>query len=148
MAIKVGAVRRLLLASPEYLDRHGAPRSAEDLKNHAIIAFTGLMPGTDIRVFKDGKPVLVSVRPRLTVNDAGAALAAAMDGNGVAPALSYMVKRQVADGRLVVALKSLSPPPVPVHLVYPAGRLLSAKVRAFVDFARPRLKRVLADASN
>ena len=77
--------------------------------------------------------------PRLTVNDALAAILAAERGDGITGALSYMVAPQLAAGRLVTLLDGFSPPPVPVQIVYPQSRLLAAKVRAFVDFAAPRL---------
>ena len=65
-------------------------------------------------------------------------------GDGITGALSYMVAPQLAVGRLVTLLDGFSPPPVPVQIVYPQSRLLAAKVRAFVDFAAPRLARALA----
>ena len=146
IASRVGAVGRVLIASPDYLARHGKPRAPQDLKRHAMIGFTGLMPSPELRLLDAGHVERVTVAPRLTVNDAGAALAAAEAGEGIAPALSYMVAPQLRSGRLKLVLKNAQPPPAPVHLVYPQGLMLASKVRAFIDFARPRLARALDDS--
>jgi DNA-binding transcriptional LysR family regulator len=83
--------------------------------------------------------------PQIAREHDPAALAAAEAGRGIAPALSYMVAGAVRDGRLSTILDELSPAPVPVHLVRPAGRLVPPRVRAFMDFAAPRLAEALAD---
>ena len=81
------------------------------------------------------------------MNDALAAILAAERGEGLTTALSYMVAPQLAAGTLVRVLDAFAPPPVPVQLVYPQSGLVAAKVRAFIDFAAPRLARALAPAS-
>jgi DNA-binding transcriptional LysR family regulator len=145
VAHRVGETRRLLVASPEYLARRGAPARPEDLKAHDVIAFTGLMPGREWRhAGEGGRTAAVALSPRLTVNDAAAALAAAERGEGIAVALSYMVAPQLAEGRLSPVLERFAAAPVPVQIVYPQARLLAPKIRAFVDFAAPRLRRSLA----
>lgn len=141
---RVGTVQRLLVASPAYLKARGVPKDPAELKAHDIIAFTGLMPGHEIRVDRDGKSRAVAVRPRLAVNDAAAAIAAAEAGHGVTVALSYMVAAGIRARRLVVVLPKFNPPPAPVHLIYAQSRLVPAKVRAFIDFAAPLLERALA----
>lgn len=143
MARRVGSVRRVLVASPEYLARHGTPAIPTDLQGHAMIAFTGLMPNREWR-FLDGRSgKAVSFMPRFEINDAVAAIAAAESGRGITVALSYMVAERIREGRLMVVLDELSPPPAPVHVVVPQARLMAPKLRAFVDFAAPRLKRAL-----
>ncbi len=143
VARKVGEVRRLLVASPEYLAKHRCPKLPADLKHHAIIAFTGLMPNREWR-FVDGKRNgQVIFAPRLEINDAVATMAAAERGEGITIALSYMVAKQIKEGRLIPLLVSFTPPALPVHIVYPQSRLVAPKVRAFVDFAGPRLKNAL-----
>jgi DNA-binding transcriptional LysR family regulator len=82
----------------------------------------------------------VRIKPRLTVNADEAAVKSAVDGEGVLRVLSYKIESEVRDGRLVVLLPDDEPPPMPVHLVVPEGRLAIAKVRAFMDFAAARLK--------
>ena len=137
----------MLVASPAYLARHGTPRRAAELRAHELIALRRHVPGGEWRYSRDGRPAAVAVTPRLTVNDALAAILAAERGEGMTAALSYMVAPQLAAGHAGHVLDGFSPPPVPVQLVYPQSRLVAAKVRAFIDFAAPRLGRALAPAS-
>jgi DNA-binding transcriptional LysR family regulator len=143
VAKKIGTVRRILVASPDYLARRGVPQTPADLRLHSMIAFTGLMPNREWR-FLDGKRGnSISFVPRLEINDAVASIAAAEMGDGITVALSYMVAEQIRDGRLAPVLDKFTPPPVPVNLVYPQSRLISSKLRAFIDFAAPRLRATL-----
>jgi DNA-binding transcriptional LysR family regulator len=143
VAKKIGTVRRILVASPDYLARRGVPQTPADLRLHSMIAFTGLMPNREWR-FLDGKRGnSISFVPRLEINDAVASIAAAEMGDGITVALSYMVAEQIRDGRLAPVLDKFTPPPIPVNLVYPQSRLVSAKLRAFIDFAAPRLRATL-----
>ena len=95
-------------------------------------------------------PRTVQFTPRLLVNSVRAAVASAVDGRGVTRPLSYQVAEHVRDGRLQIVLRSDEYAPLPVHIVTPEGRLSVPKVRAFVDFAVPRLRarfaRLTADA--
>lgn len=144
MARRVGTVRRVLAASPAYLQRHGTPLAPQDLVSHRLIGFSGLVHGREWRLFDGGRSVQIPGRPRLEVNDAATALAAAEAGEGIVPALSYMTEEAFRSGRLVPVLAAYGPAPVPVQLVWPGSRLLAPKVRAFVDFAAPRLSSALA----
>ncbi len=143
IARPVGEVRRLLVASPGYVAKHGKPRAPTDLKQHAVIAFTGLMPGREWTYQGEKVVSRVTLGSRFEVNDASAAIAAVEAGEGIANMLSYMVAQQIRDGRLVPILERFALPPVPVQLVYPESRIVAAKVRSFVDFAAPRLKSAL-----
>lgn len=140
IARRVGSIRRVLVASPTYIARHGRPQVPSDLKKHTMIAFSGLATGRTWR-FAGGS---VSLSPRLELNDAAAAIAAAEGGNGITMAFSYAVSAQLRKGRLVRLLDAYAPPEVPVHFVYPQSGLVAPKVRAFADFAAPRLKEMLA----
>lgn len=143
IAKKIGTVRRILVASPDYLARRGVPETPTELRHHSMIAFSSLTPNREWR-FLDGKRGnSVSFVPRLEINDAAAAIAAAEMGDGITVALSYMVADKIRDGRLAPVLDSFTPAPVPVHLVYPQSRLVSSKLRVFVDFAAPRLRATL-----
>jgi DNA-binding transcriptional LysR family regulator len=145
VARKVGAVRRVFVASPAYLRRHGVPRTPAALRGHAVIAFSGLLRDGDWRFVENGRFTRVAVAPRLEINDAPAAIEAAERGEGIVNALSYQVARAIRAGRLAPVLRNFAPPSVPVSLVYPQSRLVAAKLRAFVDFAAPRLAKALAD---
>ena len=143
VAKRIGTVRRVLVASPEYLARRGMLAAPADLKRHSVIAFSGLMPNREWRYADGNKTGAVSLRPSLEINDAGAAIDAAEKGHGVAIALSYMVNDKIRKGKLATVLEAFEPPPEPVHLVYSQSRLVAPKVRAFIDFANPRLKAAL-----
>ncbi|MDT8343461.1 MAG: LysR family transcriptional regulator [Thermohalobaculum sp.] len=143
IAKRIGAVRRVLVASPDYLARRGTPGAPADLRHHAVIAFTGLMPSREWRFDTGRGPSGVALDPTVEINDALAAIEAAEAGHGITIALSYMVDDRIRDGRLVAVLDALAPPPRPVHLVYPQTRIVAPKLRAFIDFAAPRLKAAL-----
>lgn len=147
IARAVGEVRRILVASPDYLTRRGIPHTPADLKLHSIIAFTGLMPNREWTYVGERSASRISLHPRFEINDAVAAIQAAEAGDGITIALSYMVAKQMREGRLVPVLQRYAPAAVPVQLVYPERRLIAPKVRAFVDFAAPRLRSALADLS-
>ena len=143
LARRIGSVRRMLVASPDYLARRGTPGAPSDLRQHAVIAFTGLMPNREWR-FGSGQGLKsVTLDPVIEINDAQAAIDAAELGHGITVALSYMVHDKIRAGKLVEVLGAVAPPPRPVHLVYPRMRLIAPKVRAFVDFAAPRLKQTI-----
>lgn len=143
IARKVGEVRRILVAHPDHIARAPALAGPQDLKRHRIIAFTGLMANREWHYRDDCRARYVRVVPWFEVNDAAAAIAAAAAGEGIAVALSYMVAEELGKGRLVQVLPEFAPDPVPVQIVYPQSRLVAPKVRAFVDFAAPRLKATL-----
>lgn len=145
-AKRVGSVRRMLVASPAYLARRGTPQVPADLKLHSVIAFTGLMPNRELR-FRDANGASsVSVDPIIEINDAQTAVDAAEMGHGITIALSYMVHDRILSGKLVAVLDT-NTQLQPVNLVYPQSRLVAPKVRAFVDFAAPRLKHALFQLS-
>lgn len=143
IARHVGDVRRILVASPGYLAKRGAPKTAAELKLHSIIAFTALMPNGEWAYVGEKGAQRVALQPRFEINDATAAIAAAEAGNGITNALSYMVAKSIREGRLAPVLLNLCPPPVPVQLVYPESRLVAPKVRAFIDYAAPRIRAAL-----
>ncbi|MBP0492657.1 LysR family transcriptional regulator [Pararoseomonas indoligenes] len=139
VARRVGSVRRVVCAAPDYLSRHGTPTVPRDLREHQVIGSTGLDPSPEWRFGQDRK-ASVTVRPRLVCNTVDAALAAAIDGHGIARLLSYQVAPAVAEGKLVLLLEDHEEPPVPIHVVHPEGTRTSAKVRSFVDLAGHRLR--------
>ena len=135
-AILVGQVHQICCASPDYLAAHGTPVRVQDLSRHAIIATTGVRPVVDRWSFeRGGGTVSVSIQPRLAVNSVQAALDAAIAGGGIARLLSYQSAIPEAAGDLVRVLEDEPQPPVPIHIVHPAGRHLALKARLFIDRA-------------
>ncbi len=142
VAVKVGEVRRVVTACPEYLASHPPITAPADLMHHEIISMTHF--GNDSWSFPPLKgssiPQVVQFKPRLTVNSVRAAVASAAAGHGVTRLFSYHVASQIRDGTLEVILKNAEHGPLPVHLLTPYGRLSVPKVRTFFDFAVPRLR--------
>lgn len=134
VARKVGEVRRMLVASPDYLARRSAPARPSDLANHDVV-FTASVGDRPEWRLEGARPTTVRLSPRLTVNDVEATLAAVRGGQGIGRALSYQMAEDLAAGRLVRVMADWEPPPLPVQLVVPSGRHMSAKVRAFLDHA-------------
>jgi len=136
-ALKVAEVRRMLVASPDYLAAHGVPANVPALHAHSLISFTELDRAHEWRFGPTGKTA-IRIEPRLAVNTADAAIAAAEAGAGIARVLSYQAIDAIASGRLVPVLDELSSPAIPVHLVYQGNRRTSVNHRAFIDAARAR----------
>ena len=139
IAIPLGETRRVTCASPAYLKRAGTPQSPRDLVAHRCIASSALGHSNEWS-FGGARPQRVSVHPALVTNQNDAALEACIRGVGCMQALEYQVQAALGAGALRRILKPFEPPPLPIQLVYPHGRLLSANVRAFVDFAVPRMR--------
>ncbi len=147
VARRLGEVRRVLVASPGYIAARGAPQHPTDLKSHSIIGFTGSMPNRSFHYFEGGRMKEVGLTPRLEVNDAETAMAAAAAGYGITKLFSYMTGRLLASGELVPVLEPYWPASSPVQIVYPHSRLMAGKVRAFVDWTAPRLSSELVELS-
>jgi DNA-binding transcriptional LysR family regulator len=143
IAIRVGEVRRVVVATPLYLERRPQIRQPSDLAKHQIIAITQF--GLDSWSFPalPGASVPQSLRftPRLAIDSVRSAVAAAVEGRGITRLFSYHVADYVRNGELRIVLADNEPPPIPVHVIAPNGRLSVPRVRAFIDFAVPRLRK-------
>jgi DNA-binding transcriptional LysR family regulator len=135
IARRLGETRRVVVAAPAYLAARGTPLHPDEIGAHDTIGFSGMLESSEWRL---GKGHRVPVQPRLTTNSADAAIWAAEQGGGLTLVLGYQAKAAVAAGRLQVVLADFEPEAWPIHAVYPATRLLSAKVRAFIDLAVAR----------
>ena len=149
-SIRLGEVRRVIAASPGYLAQHPVIRQPADLAKHRIISMTHF--GMDSWSFPplEGSsiPRTVQFTPRLVVNTVRAAVASTVGGYGVTRLFSYHVAEEVAEKRLRILLSKDEYPPLPVQLLAPEGRFAVPKVRAFVDFAAPHLKKYFAERSS
>ncbi|PPC89301.1 MAG: LysR family transcriptional regulator [Methylobacter sp.] len=143
-ALRVGSVRRVLCASPEYLAQHGIPQTPDDLPRHRIIMARSLSLTNDLRFLSDGHPVTVKIKPMLSVSDNDSAANAAIAGLGITRLLSYQIAEPLQAGKLKIVLSDFESPPVPVHILHREGRHSSAKIRSFVDFMAERLRAELA----
>jgi len=145
VATRLGTIRRVACASPDYLAKRGTPETLEMLADHDCVMFEGLYSSTVWNFGCGERAAAVPIKPRFAVNTADAAIAAAIAGTGITRVLSYQVADALAAGELRLVLESFEPEPLPVHLVYPAQSLLPLKLRAFLDFSGPRLKALLPD---
>jgi len=136
VACKVGETRRVIVASPNYLAQYGEPEEPADLIALYNIHVTAISSSTDWVFQRSGKPISVAISPRYVTNSADAAIWHAERDGGITMALAYQVSEHVRDGRLKVILPDYEPPTLPIQLIYPTSRWLSAKVRAFLDLTK------------
>jgi DNA-binding transcriptional LysR family regulator len=139
-ALRVGQVRRVLCAAPEYLARHGVPQHPADLLRHTIVAASGISPRVEWKFGAVDDPTLVRLRPRLTVSSNDAAIEAATSGLGICRLLSYQVAEEVNAGRLRIILADYEEAPWPVHVVHRESKFGSSKVRNFIDLLAEHLR--------
>jgi DNA-binding transcriptional LysR family regulator len=135
---RIGSVEQAIVASPAYLAAHGTPAEPDELAAHRCIAGNGVRTGTTWPFGPRGQGR--EITPRLTVNTIDATLAAAEAGLGIANLLSYQCADAISAGRLVQILADHAPPPLPVSLLYDAGRAAMPAVRAFIDAMRDRAR--------
>jgi DNA-binding transcriptional LysR family regulator len=146
VATRVGMVRQVLCASPAYLERKGTPNEPDDLEKHDCVTYEGVYIQRDKWEFvSKGRTTTIPVSSRMVVNSADAALGAAIGGAGIARVLSYQIGDLVKSRTLVELLEPFEPVPLPANLIYPGQRLVPQKLRAFLDFAVPRLRQRLGD---
>jgi DNA-binding transcriptional LysR family regulator len=144
VAMRVGAIRQVICASPAYFATRGTPQRPADLAGHDCITFEGIASPA-AWTFAAKRPARsVALRSRLIVNTAEAAIDAAIAGLGITRVLSYQVADALREGSLALALEAYEAAPSPVSLVHAGGQLLPLKLRAFLDFAAPRLRAALA----
>ena len=140
IAVRVGTVRRVMFASPKYLDRHGLPRRPEDLSGYRLIQSLAMGASPEWPFQENGTPFSVRLEPRLRMNTNDAVIELAARGWGISRLLSYQIAPYLADGRLKTILSAFEIPPLPIHVVHQEGRMVSARVRSFVDYMAERLR--------
>jgi DNA-binding transcriptional LysR family regulator len=144
IARKVGEVRRIVCASRFYLETHGEPKAPKDLETASCIVFDQFLADHAWSFEADGKTLRIPVNAHLHVNTAEAALDAAEAGLGITRVLSYQAAPGIKAGRLEAILQRWEPAPLPVQFVYEQRALIPQKLRAFIDFAAPRIAKRIA----
>jgi len=134
-AVPVGHVRRVVCAAPAYLARHGEPASPAELAGHTVIQTTGISTLPEWRFMDGGEMVPTRLTPRMATTTNDSAIAAAVDGFGLARVLSYQIADELRDGRLRIVLAAFEPAPLPINVIHREGRHATHKVRAFLDLA-------------
>jgi DNA-binding transcriptional LysR family regulator len=138
VARQVGQMRRIVVASPAYLKARGEPKTPEAIASHDTIQFGATAAPPDWRFVADGTEIRVTPTPRFTTNSADAAIQYAEQGGGLTRVMFYQAAAAIKAGRLKIVLAKFEQPPLPIHIVYPTSRLLSAKVRTFIDLVTER----------
>jgi DNA-binding transcriptional LysR family regulator len=133
VARHVGEMRRIVVASSDYLRQRGEPDTPEAIASHETIQFGAVTASPDWRFVEDGREIRVACTPRFTTNSADAAIQYAEQGGGLTRVLAYQAAQAITAGQLKTVLAKFEQPPLPIHVVYPTSRLLSAKVRTFID---------------
>ena len=133
VARHVGEMRRIVVAANGYLKQRGEPNTPEAIASHETIQFGAITASPDWRFAEAGREIRVACTPRFTTDSAAAAIQYAEQGGGLTRVLAYQAAEAIKAGRLRIVLAKFEPPPLPIHIVYPTSRLLSAKVRAFID---------------
>jgi DNA-binding transcriptional LysR family regulator len=129
VARRFGDMRRIVVASRDYLERRGEPNTPADVVGHDTIQFGS----SDLHFVEEGREVRIACTPRFITNSADAAIWHAEQSGGLTRVLAYQAAEAIKAGRLKIVLARFEQPPLPIHIVYPTSRLLSAKVRTFVD---------------
>ena len=133
VARQVGEMRRIVVASSGYLKARGEPKLPGAIASHETIQFGGTGASPDWRFVEDGHEIRIACTPRFTTNSADAAIQYAERGGGLTRVMAYQADESIKAGRLKIVLAKFEQPPLPIHIVYPTSRLLSAKVRSFID---------------
>jgi DNA-binding transcriptional LysR family regulator len=145
VAIEVGRVRRVVCASEKYLRRHGVPQLPNDIRAHRCIRHLGLSPRSEWHFQVGSRQQAIPINSVFTCNEIDGAVDACIEGLGLGMFLSYMVAPYRKAGQLKYVLESFEREPMPVQVVYPQTRLMSNRVRVFVDECAAKLRRVRFD---
>lgn len=145
IAIPLGQVARVVCAAPAYWATHGMPQHPQDLKAHQCLTFRGLNQERGWLFQVDGEERHWPINGGFLCNDGAAIIRVTRDGGGIVQMMSYQIADELADKTLLPALDEYAPHPLPIHAVYPGGRLLPAKVRALLDAWVPQLRKLQND---
>jgi DNA-binding transcriptional LysR family regulator len=133
VARHVGEMRRIVVASPAYLKARGEPKTLEAIASHDTIQFGSTAGVADWRFLDAGEEVRITYEPRFSSNSSDAAIQYATEGGGLTRVMAYQAAEALKAGKLKIVLTKFELPAVPINIVYPTSRLLSAKVRSFID---------------
>lgn len=141
VARQVGSSARVCVASPDYLAQNGTPRHPSELRNHKCVTYTYLFSNEWPFDGPDG-PLAVKVHGDFRANSGTTIRAAALEGAGIASVPAFLIRDDVETGRLVQVLAQYAPAPIRISAVYPSGRLLSRKVKMFVDYMQQEFLKI------
>ncbi len=136
IARRVGVLNFVTCAAPGYLDKHGRPQHPRDLARHRCVNYFSSKSGKtyDWDFKRDGETIQMPTPASLAVNDSKAYIAAGLAGLGIMQMAGYVIAPLLEAGTLELVLEDWTSTPLPMHVVYPQNRHLSAKVRVFVEW--------------
>jgi DNA-binding transcriptional LysR family regulator len=144
IATRIGSIRIVVCASSAYLAAHGRPKTLSDLRDHQCVVIDGAGSPPAWRFANGEHTTVVPIQTRLTVNTSEAAVLAAIEGIGLTRVMSYKMDAARRAGILEVVLEEFEPDPLPAHMVSAPRKIVPLKIRAFLNWATPRLKARLA----
>jgi DNA-binding transcriptional LysR family regulator len=133
-ARQIGTMRRVIVASPDYLARHGTPAIPADIENHRVVGGPAGSHISSWKFFRDGEETSINLHPQVSTNDTAGALAAASGGLGITSTTSWASRLELESGALIQVLPDWKMAELPVHAYFPMGRTTRMAARAFVDF--------------
>lgn len=139
VALPLGSIRRVVVASPDYLRRFGVPKHPNELR-HANCVRNNASSSSNWSFYEKNRALSVPVKGNLDFNHIAPALEACAAGMGFGSFFSYQVAPFVRQKRLIVVLEAFEPPPLPVSIIYPHARLLPTRTRVFIDWMREELQ--------
>lgn len=139
VAQPLGSVRRMVVASPDYLSRLGVPEHPRDLLKANCVKFSGGM-GPGWIFYEGGRQFSMPVTGNLEFNQVAPAADACLAGLGFGMFISYQVAHHIEKKRLQIVLELFEPPPQPIHVIYPHARLLPARTKVFIEWIKQELK--------
>lgn len=134
VARKLGESRRLAVASPDYLARHGHPRHPAELSAHSCLGYSAKANNRPLSFLIDGQPANIHVPFRLQANNGDALAEAAAQGLGITIQPDFIVADYLARGALEPVLAGFEPPPLGIYAMLPSNRYLPHRVRVLIDF--------------
>ena len=144
IATRVGSVRVVACASPDYLAARGRPLTPADLVRHDCITIDETGVPRSWAFVEGGQEIAAPILTRLTVNTSEAAVQAAIEGSGITRVMSYKMEAARRSGALVLVLEDFEKDPLPVHILFTERKPMPLKLRVFLDWLAPRLKARLA----
>lgn len=139
---RLATTRRILAASPAYLNDHGAPKTIDDLARHPVLIYTYSLNPNDLTFRRNGETQTINIKGLLESNDGQVLRAAALDGMGIVVQPKYILYEDLVAGRLVSVLDEWDLPRLTINIAFQSRRHMSAKVRTFIDFLVEHFERM------
>lgn len=136
IARRIGVLSMVTCAAPAYIARHGLPQHPRELERHRCVNYFSAKTGKiyDWDFSRDGERIQLPLPGVVALNDSNAYIAAGLAGLGVVQSANFVLEEHIRAGRLTQVLADWTSDPIPIHVVYPQNRHLSAKVRVFVEW--------------